>query len=131
MRCGGADAGRWLPAPLIHERLAGVTIENLRWQDFINRYDRPGTLFYLDPPYWGCKDDYGKAMFGRTEFEEMATRLKAIKGQFILSINDVPEIRDLFAAFQLREVELTYTVAGGKSVRPVRELVITKPVLGV
>jgi len=35
-------------APLledVHERLAGVVIENLDWLDFIDRYDRPGTLF--------------------------------------------------------------------------------------
>jgi hypothetical protein len=25
--------------------LAGVTIERLRWQDFIRRYNRPETLF--------------------------------------------------------------------------------------
>lgn len=46
-------------------------------------------------------------------------------GRFILSINDVPEIRELFGAFELEPVELTYTVAGGKSVRPRRELIIT------
>ncbi len=35
----------------VHERLAPVTIERLPWADFVRRYDRPGTLFYLDPPY--------------------------------------------------------------------------------
>ncbi len=29
--------------------MAGVIIENLPWRRFIERYDRPGTLFYLDP----------------------------------------------------------------------------------
>jgi DNA adenine methylase len=41
-----------------HERLAGVTIECLPWQKVLARYDRPETLFYLDPPYWGCEDYY-------------------------------------------------------------------------
>jgi DNA adenine methylase len=109
----------------VHERLAGVVIEQLRWQDFITRYDRPGTLFYLDPPYWGCEGDYGKAMFSRGEFEEMATRLRDLKGRFVMSINDVPEIRGLFTGFDLQGVELTYTVAGGRNAVPARELVIT------
>lgn len=36
----------------VHLRLASVTIENLRWQDFIRRYDRDEICFYLDPPYY-------------------------------------------------------------------------------
>jgi len=53
-------------APLledIHERLAGVIVENLDWLAFIDKYDRPNTLFYLDPPYWGVEDYYGKGLF--------------------------------------------------------------------
>jgi DNA adenine methylase len=108
----------------IHERLAGVVLEELDWSRFIDRYDRSETLFYLDPPYYGCEDDYGKAMFDRGQFEIMADRLRGIKGQFILSINDVPEIRQVFAGFKFQEVELTYSVAGGKG-KPARELVVT------
>jgi DNA adenine methylase len=97
----------------LHSRLAGVVIECLDWADFIPRYDGPGTLFYLDPPYWGCENDYGKAMFSRADFAAMAEVLKGIKGRFILSINDVPEIRETFAGFCFREVTTTYTI--GKS----------------
>ncbi|WP_051000127.1 hypothetical protein [Sinorhizobium fredii] len=58
----------------VHERLASVVIENLGWLDFIDRYDRPGTLFYLDPSYFGSEDDYGKALLGRDKFAAMAER---------------------------------------------------------
>lgn len=110
----------------VHERLAGVVIENLTWRDFLLRYDRPETLFYLDPPYWGSEDDYGRDLFGREQFEEMAGVLRALKGRFILSINDVPEIRSIFDRFQLQPVELTYTLAGGRAPRPAKELIITR-----
>jgi len=63
----------------------------------ITRHDRPDTLFYLDPPYWGCETDYGKAVFSRADFEALTALLKGKKGRFILSINDVPEIRELFS----------------------------------
>lgn len=115
-------------APLledIHERLAGVVIENRRWQDFIRLYDRPGTLFYLDPPYWGCETDYGVGMFGREEFAEMAEVLAGLKGRFIMSINDRPEIRALFERFTITPVELTYTIAGGNNAKPARELIVS------
>jgi len=70
----------------IHERLARVVTENLPWQKLIARYDRPGTLFFLDPPYWGNEDDYGKAFFSREQFEEMAKVLGSLRGRFILSL---------------------------------------------
>eukprot|EP01035_Chromulina_nebulosa_P048174 gene48174-65352_t len=53
----------------VHDRLAPVTIERLHWRDFLARYDRPGTLFYLDPPYWGCTDDYGADVLSEGDFE--------------------------------------------------------------
>ena len=34
-----------------HDRLRRVKLECLPWQDVIDRYDRDGTLMYLDPPY--------------------------------------------------------------------------------
>ncbi len=94
----------------LHSRLSGVVIECLDWQEFVTRYDRPSTLFYLDPPYWGCENDYGKAMFDRGQFALMAGALKGIEGRFVLSINDVPEIRELFAGFTLTEVLTSYTI---------------------
>ncbi len=114
-------------APLledVHERLSGVVIENLDWLAFIDRYDRPNTLFYLDPPYFGSEDDYGKALFDRGQFQAMADRLSRLQGRFILSINDVPDIRITFNQFAFHEAELTYSVGGGKG-SAARELIIT------
>ena len=115
-------------APLleaVHERLAPVIIERLAWADCIARYDRGdgGTLFYVDPPYWNCEDDYGKGLFGRADFAALRDALAAASGRFILSINDVPEIRELFAGFDIEPVGVTYGVGGGQ--RPARELIIS------
>ena len=95
----------------LHARLAGVVIECLDFGEFIRRYDGPGTLFYLDPPYWGGEDDYGKALFARDDYARLADQLAGIKGRFLLSINDVPEIREIFAAFDLTQVETTYGIS--------------------
>ncbi|MCW2395199.1 MULTISPECIES: DNA adenine methylase [unclassified Sphingobium] len=109
----------------VHERLAAVTIERLPWRQLIERWDRPATLFYLDPPYHGSEGDYGAGMFGRAEFAEMADVLGGIKGRFIMSINDHPEIRELFARFTIDEAATSYSVGGQAKAKAVRELIIT------
>jgi DNA adenine methylase len=111
-----------------HERLAGVVIECLPWSTFIDRYDRRGVLFYLDPPYWGSEDAYGKDAFPKEQFGLLAARLAQIKGRFIVSLNDVPDVRRLFRPFRMEAVRTTYTVAGGKvGSGNARELIITGP----
>ena len=109
----------------IHDRLAPVTIERLPWAAFIRRWDRDGTLFYLDPPYHGSEGDYGAGMFGRDEFAEMAQLLAGIRGRFILSINDTPEIRELFGDFIIEGVGVRYSVGGNDKGREFPELIIT------
>lgn len=64
-------------------------------------------------------------MFDRAEFSAMATRLAALKGRFILSLNDRTEVREIFAAFDFDEVSATYTVGGGGKARPAAELIIS------
>lgn len=104
-------------------RLEAVTIENLDWSAFIARYDRAGALFYLDPPYFGCEGDYGDG-FGRDQFTAMAAQLASLKGRFILSLNDRPEVREIFAAFDIEAVGTHYGVAG-RGAQAAREVIIT------
>ncbi len=108
----------------LQERLAGVIIENLTWQLFLPRYDTPETLFYLDPPYYGCEDDYGLGMFSAEQFEEMAEALGRLKGRFILSLNDHHEVRRIFAGFHIEGVGTHYGLAG-KGAQVAREVIIT------
>lgn len=118
------DSERIIPQiHMLHKRLAGVYVECLPYAEFIKRYDRPDTLFYLDPPYWGCESFYGKDFFSRADFAELAKLLKGIKGKFIMSINDVPEIRAIFKGFHQKEVNTRYT-AGTQSGKKAAELLI-------
>ncbi len=106
----------------MHIRLARVVIEHLHWREFVARYDRAGTFFYLDPPYWGFESLYGKGMFLKADFSEMAECLSGIKGRFLLSLNDAPEIRALFQDFSIRTIRTAYC---SKKVAPeVQELLI-------
>lgn len=108
----------------IHERLAGTVIECLDFETFIQRYDRPSTLFYLDPPYWGSEGDYGKGLFVRDDFERLAAILRGIQGAFVLSLNDTHGVRQCFQGFDFEEVRLKYGIAE-KAATPAAELIIS------
>lgn len=110
-----------------HERLAGVWIECLPWQGFIERWDRKGTLFYLDPPYRGTEHYYGKGMFGPDDFAALAEALKGLRGRFVMTVNDVPELRGLFKWARVTKVPVSYTLAGMDQRRAARELIVQSP----
>lgn len=95
----------------LHERLAGVTIERLPFDDFMRRYDRPETLFFIDPPYWGIEGLYGKHLFSPADYEQLRARLRGLAGSFILTINDKPPVREFFGEFPFEPVAFRYSVS--------------------
>ncbi len=111
----------------LHERLAGVVVEQLPYGDFIRRYDGPDTLFYLDPPYWDCEADYGAGSFEQADFQRLAEQLGDIAGRFVLSINDTVGARDAFKSFEISDVETTYTLSTASSGagKRVNELIVS------
>lgn len=109
----------------IHGRLSSVTIECLDWRPFLERWDRPGALFFLDPPYFGVEDYYGKGLFSPDQHESMAEALSRLKGRFILTLNDLPETRWIYRHFNIEAAELTYTAAGGAQSKAAREIVVS------
>jgi DNA adenine methylase len=90
-----------------HERLRNVQLECLPYQNILKKYDRPFTFFYLDPPYWNRP--YYKFNFEERDYVELAERLAKLEGKFLLSLNDEPEVRRIFAAFNIKPFEMTYS----------------------
>lgn len=107
-----------------HLRLSRVYIENMHYQKLIERFDRPETFFYIDPPYYGCENDYGAGIFDREDFARLRDVLSGIRGRFIMSINNVQEIRKLFGDFYIEEITTSYMMPGAHRQKKVVELLI-------
>jgi DNA adenine methylase len=123
-RPGRFDVTRLQPAlEDLHERLAGVVIERLPFDDLMRRYDKPDTLFFLDPPYWGIEGLYGKDLFSRADYETLRARLRQLAGRFILTLNDKPEVHEFFGEFAIEAVAFRYSLA--KQGVEGKELIIT------
>lgn len=104
-----------------HLRLASATIERLDWAACVDRYDRPHTFFYLDPPYWDT-EGYG-VPFALDQYHLMAARLRTIKGRALVSLNDHPAMREAFEGFVIETVDIKYSLAAA-NVAERRELII-------
>lgn len=106
-----------------HLRLSQTYIEHLDWAACIEKYDRPHTLFYCDPPYWGT-EGYG-VEFGLEQYQRMAELAKNIKGHMVISVNDIDEMRETFAGLTIKTADITYSLSGaGRSPKKSRELII-------
>lgn len=105
-----------------HLRLSSAFIEHLDWRACIERYDRPHSFFYCDPPYWQT-EGYG-VDFPFENYTAMAECMRGLQGKAMVSLNDHPAIREAFAGFHMESLDITYHVAGGHRGADRRELVI-------
>lgn len=105
-----------------HKRLERVQLECAPYEEVLRRFDRPTTLFYLDPPYYGRK--LYRHNLDEADFATLADQLGKLKGTFVVSLNDVPEVRELFRDFYIQGVELHYTSQKAAG-RRYKEVIIT------
>lgn len=71
-------------------------VENLDFQDVIEKYDSDKTYFYVDPPYWKTENYYSNHDFDRNDHERLANTLKDIEGRFSLSYYDFNLLKKWF-----------------------------------
>jgi DNA adenine methylase len=73
-----------------------TNVENMDFQDVIEKYDSETTYFYADPPYFSTENYYANHDFGTETHERLANCLKSIKGKFSLSYYDFPQLSEWF-----------------------------------
>jgi len=76
----------------LHARLREVIIEQQPWEDILEQYDAPHTLFYLDPPYPGHQVRYGVGMRDLDQHLRLWEALRGLEGRWLLSTYDDPEL---------------------------------------
>ena len=130
---GGAlnsRANRLEAIRVLNVRLDRVSIENLDWLKCLDLYDRPGTFFFLDPPYTGC--DAG--MYGTwTEADVLRfrERLARLRGKWMVTLNDTTTIRQIFHGCQIKGItrKRGITAKAGEPAKDYREIIITPPLV--
>ena len=94
-------------------------VENMDFQQVIEKYDSPSTYIYLDPPYWKTENYYNNHDFDRDDHERLANVLNTVQGKFSLSYYDFPLLHDWFPEdrFRWEKKEFAKAAAAKKNVK--------------
>lgn len=91
-------------------RIEDVVVERQSFEVLIPHYDRSDAFFYLDPPYYNSEYMYD-AEFDWDQHVQLRDILAGLKGKFLLSQSDFPEMRYLFKDFEIMDFKRAHTMA--------------------
>ena len=96
-----------------------TNVENLDFQQVIEKYDSPSTYIYLDPPYWKTENYYSNHDFDRKDHERLANVLNGVKGKFSLSYYDFEILKEWYPVekFRWEKKEFAKAAAAKKGVK--------------
>lgn len=104
---GGATVSRAGTLELlkgVSARLDKVSVEELPYERLFKNYDAPGTFWFLDPPYLHAKID-AYAGWNEAQMTEFAERVHALQGDWVVTVDDSPLNRGLFARHDIQAVQ--------------------------
>jgi DNA adenine methylase len=86
-----------LKHPKYREHFDKLTfVENMDFENVVEKYDSPTTYFYMDPPYWKTENYYSNHDFDVNDHIRLADCIKKIKGKFSLSYYIFPKLEEWF-----------------------------------
>jgi DNA adenine methylase len=96
-----------------------TNVDNLDFQQVIEKYDSPSTYIYLDPPYWKTENYYSNHDFDRKDHERLANVLNGVKGKFSLSYYDFEILKEWYPVekFRWEKKEFAKAAAAKKGVK--------------
>ena len=107
----------------LNYRLDKTTIEHRDWQEVIKLYDRNETFFFIDPPYTGCSISMYEE-WDINDVRRLRDMLYNVRGKWLLTLNDTPEIRRVFSDCVIKSVTRVRGIDNRHGTKPYKELII-------
>ncbi len=98
----------WERVSFLSHRLRHVAIDCLDFRECIKNWDTDLTLFFLDPPYISSvsRGFYGRD-FTMNDHADLCSILAGLKGKWLMTIDDTPELRHMYREFAISSVSTT------------------------
>jgi DNA adenine methylase len=116
----------------LHQRLRTVQIEQADWRKILDRYDGPGSLFYMDPPYQPDTRTGGgyPHEMTRADHDDLVERLLQLTGMVVLSGYAHPSYQPLEACGWVRRSYKVIAHSSDTRSRRVEQLWFSPTVFG-
>ena len=88
----------------VRDRLNGVVIENISYERCFGNYDSKDSFFFMDPPYLGTVQK-AYASWTEEDLKKFRWHLGRLQGKWIVTLNDHPFNRSLFAGCRIIATE--------------------------
>jgi len=110
---------------LYKDYMKNTKLYSTDYKKIIKKYDSKDTFFFLDPPYENSESGklYDDSVI---DYEELRDILKGVRGRFVLTLNDSPEIRKIFSPFNMIAISVPSQSRGKKGWQKVRKELIIK-----
>lgn len=108
---------------MFRERLKSTIIEQMDFEKLVALYDRKGTLFYADPPYYKSEGYYAES-FPDADHIRLKECLDRVQGKFILTYNDCPFIRELYQDYRIIPIERQSNITASTVQKSYKEIII-------
>jgi len=82
------------------KRFQDVKIFNSSYEKIFDKFDSVDSFFYVDPPYENTTES--GVVYKSIDLEQLKNRLLSLKGKWLLSINDSPNIRRMFKQTKIK-----------------------------
>lgn len=102
------------------DRLSRTRILKRDYRDILKKFDGPDTFFYLDPPFHELSCPYVSC---DVDPRQIADAVRGLRGKWLLSYNDHPDVRAAFKGYKIEKFENQYSM-DESSVQQVYELLI-------
>lgn len=89
-----------------HEKLKNVKIYNTDYENLLKKYNRSNVFVYMDPPYEGSSSEHYK--YHDFDYDKLKKNIDSFKGKFLLSVNDSPNIKNLFKDYNITHMDTKY-----------------------
>ena len=98
----------------VRERLNGVVIENISYERCFGNYDSKQSFFFLDPPYLGTAQK-AYASWSEEDLKKFRWHIGRLQGKWMVTLNDVPFNRSLFAGCHILATETQNRLANNRT----------------